>query len=139
MDKRELAEHARFIEVDAGVRYWEDAYLNGKEDINGKIPLRNSDAWQPIIELATGRVLNWPQGLEADIHYKICDAGEYWLLDESKVRIAKWRGYYVPNDFLCVDDNGYGDYIIFKIGGDGLITGWQAPSVDVDEWEECHL
>lgn len=129
-------ENAKFIELDAGVRYWEDAYLNGKEDANGEIPLRNGDGWQPTIELATGRVLDWPAGVEADIHYKVCDAGMYWLLDEAKRRIAKWRDYYVPNDFLCVGDNGYGDYIILKIDAGGLIPGWRNPGVDVDKWEQ---
>jgi hypothetical protein len=127
-------ENARFIEVDAGVRYWEDARLNGKEDANGEIPLRNGDAWQPTIELDTGRVLGWPEGMEADIHYKVCDEGQYWLLDDSGARIAKWRGYYVPNDILCVGDSGYGDYIIFKIGADGLIVGWKKPGIEADDW-----
>lgn len=127
-------ENAKFIELDAGVRYWEDAYLNGQEDTDGKIPLRSGERWKPVIELATGRILNWPEGTEADIHYKVCDDGEYWLLDEFQKRIAKWRGYYVPDDILCVDDNGYGDYIIFKIGANGVIINWQQPDLDVSEW-----
>lgn len=125
---------AAYIEIEAGVRYWEDAYLNGQDDSCGTIPLRRGDAWCPTIELATGRVLGWPEGMTADIHYKVCDQGLYWLLDEAKQRIARWSGYYVPNDILCVGDNGYGDYIIFKIGGDGLITGWTAPGIDNDQW-----
>lgn len=128
---------ARYIEVSAAVRYWEDADLNGSTDVEGKIPLRRGDLWEPVIELATGRVMNWPEGTAADIHYKVCDQGEYWLLDEAENRIAKWRGYYVPNDFLCVGDNGYGGYIIFKVGTDGLIIGWKPPYVDEDEWEHA--
>jgi hypothetical protein len=130
---------ARYIEVSAGVRYWEDATVNGREDTEGKIPFHNGDLWEPVIELATGRIMNWPKGTEADIHYKVCDAGEYWLLNESENRIAKWRGYYVPNDFLCVNDNGYGDYIIFKVGPDGLIVGWESPYIDPDEWDAAAL
>jgi hypothetical protein len=126
---------ARYIEVSAGVRYWEDATLNGVEDSEGKIPFRNGDLWEPVIELATGRVMNWPEGTEADIHYKVCDDGEYWLLDESKNRIAKWRGHYVPDDILVVNDNGYGDYIIFKIGVDGVIIGWKAPEINAGQWD----
>lgn len=105
---------ACFIEVEAGVRYWEDASLNGIEDTNGTIPLRKGDAWNPVIELKTGLVLNWPNGIEAKIHYKVCDEGQYWLLDENKNRVAKWKGYYVPNDILCINSNGYGDYIILR-------------------------
>lgn len=127
--------NARFIEVGADVRYWDDARLNGQEDTAGNIPLRKGDSWCPVIDLQTGEVIGWPDGVAADVHYKVCDQGEYWLLDESKQRIAKWKGYYVPDDILCVGDNGYGDYIIFKIGVDGRINGWRNPGIDDDEWE----
>lgn len=131
-----MLENARFIELEAGVRYWEDTELDGIPDDDGLVPLRRGDAWCPVIELATGRVLDWPEGMSARIHYKVCDEGLYWLLDESKARIAQWLGYYVPNAILCVGDNGYGDYIIFKIGGNGLIEGWQRPTLDDEQWGE---
>lgn len=124
----------KYIEVSANVRYWEDASLNGEEDTNGTIPLRNGDAWEPVIELDTGRVLDWPEGTEASVHYKVCDEGLYWLLDADKKRIAKWKSHYVPNDFLCHGDSGYGDYIIFKIGGNGLISEYRRPQIDGEEW-----
>lgn len=128
-------EQAKFIEVGADVRYWEDATVNGKEDSDGTlIPCRNRNSWEPVIDLETGQILNWPAGIEADIHYKVCDAGEYWLLDATKQRIAKWNGYYVPDDILCVGDNGYGDYIIFKVGADGIVIGWKKPYLDAEQW-----
>ena len=126
---------ARFIEVSAEVRYWEDAIVNGKEDSEGTmIPCRNGVAWEPDINLETGHILNWPEGTEASIHYKVCDAGEYWLLNESMERIAKWRGCYVPDEILCIEDRGYGDYIIFRVGPDGNVIGWKNPSIDSSEW-----
>lgn len=127
-------QNAVFIEVRAGVRYWEDGRLNGEEDAEGNMPLRNGDLWLPVIELATGKVLNWPEGVEASVHYKVCDDGEYWLLNESRERIAQWKGYYVPNSILCMDGSGFGDYIILKISGDGLVRGWRRPSLDEDQW-----
>lgn len=127
---------ACFIEVEAGVRYWEDASLNGIEDTNGTIPLRKGDAWNPVIELKTGLVLNWPNGIEAKIHYKVCDEGQYWLLDENKNRVAKWKGYYVPNDILCINSNGYGDYIILKIEKNGFIQSWKEPAINSEQWQE---
>lgn len=127
-------QNARFIEVSAGVRYWEDATLNGQDDTEGKVPLREGDRWCPVIDLESGEILNWPAGLEAHIHYKVCDDGDYWLLDESRIRIAKWRGYYVPEDFLCVGDEGFGDYIIFRVNADGKICDWRQPAVDLDRW-----
>lgn len=125
-----------YIEVDAGVRYWEDAKVNGIEDSNGTlIPFRNGDSWSPIIRLTDGYVNGWPEGTEADIHYKVCDAGQYWLLDADKKRIAKWSGCYVPNGILCHGGNGYGDYIIMKIGSLGFIKDWKQPLLDREHWE----
>lgn len=129
-------ERVRFIEVDAGVSYWEDSTLNGKEDVEGKMPFRNADIWKPIIELSTGKVLSWPEGNEASICYKVCDDGEYWLLDSDKQRLVKWKDYYVPDNILCVNANGYGDYIIFNIDSNGTIIGWQPPKLDPTEWEQ---
>lgn len=69
-----------YIEVSAGVRYWEDASVNGAEDTEGSlIPFRKGDNWEPVIRLADGMVMEWPQGTTADVHFKVCDAGEYWL------------------------------------------------------------
>lgn len=119
-----------YIEAMAGVRYWEDAEVNGVSDESGTlIPYRKGDYWNPVIRLADGLVMDWPQGTTADVHYKVCDDGEYWLLDENRHRIAKWSGFYVPNDFLCHGDNGYGDYIIFKVDGAGNVEKWSPPFV----------
>ena len=134
MDQVDLSQ-ARFVKVSAAVRYWEDARVNGVEDVDGTlIPFRTGELWLPIIDLATGQFLDWPAGLEANIHYKVCDAGEYWLLNEARQRIAKWKGYYVPDDVLCVGDRGYGDYIILKVGADGVVLGWQKPYLDEERW-----
>ena len=122
-----------FIEVSAGVRYWEDATVNGIDDTDGKLtPLRNNTGsrWIPVIRLEDGQIINWPEGTTADIHFKVCDDGEYWLLDKFGKRIAKWGGYYVPNDFLCHGDEGYGDYIIFNVGADGKIINYHKPTVE---------
>lgn len=119
-----------YIEVSAGVRYWEDATINGADDLAGTMtPFRNGDNWCPVIRLADGVVIDWPVGMTANIHFKVCDDGDYWLLDEQRQRVAKWGGYYVPDDFLCPGDNGYGDYIILSIDGDGRIDKWRTPEV----------
>lgn len=121
---------AKFIEVSAEVRYWEDAAVNGQEDSDGRmIPCRVENFWKPLISLETGQILNWPLGTTADIHYKVCDAGEYWLLDSALQRIGKWSGFYVPNKFLCHGDHGYGDYIILRVGQDGIVQNWKQPEV----------
>jgi len=119
-----------YIDVSAEVRYWEDATINGQEDSDGKLtPLRSGKNWCPVIRLADGLVMGWPADTKADIHFKVCDQGEYWLLDENRQRIAKWSGYYVPNDFLCHGDQGYGDYIIFTVQESGAIKSFKKPEI----------
>ncbi len=129
--------NATFLEVEAQVRYWEDATVNGQEDTDGTLmPFRFGDKWCPVIRLADGWIVNWPEGTTADVHFKVCDQGEYWLATDTG-RVAKWRGYYVPDDFLCHGDTGYGDYIIFKVGADGKIEGWRQPEIEADSWPAC--
>lgn len=126
---------ATHILAHAGVRYWEDAEVNGLVDEDGTlIPGRVGDEWRVKIELATGKVVDWPQGTSADIHYKVCDDGEYWLLDADGNKLARKEGY-VPGDFMCHGDNGYGDYIIMVIDADGQIVGYSQPEIVRDEWE----
>ncbi len=124
--------------VKAGVRYWEDARVNGQEDTEGTlIPHRVRGDWCPIIDLDTGKIRNWPQGTSASIHYKVCDAGQYWIGDDAGNKMLKWQGDYVPDDFLCVGDCGYGDYIILNVGADGVIAGWKKPYIKLEEqWKE---
>lgn len=127
--------NAKYILAHAGVRYWEDAIVNDTTDEDGiLIPGRVGDDWRVKIDLSTGRVCDWPKGTTADIHYKVCDDGEYWLLDSDGNKIAHREGY-VPNAFLCHGDNGYGDYIILTIGTDGNIENYKRPIVVETDWE----
>jgi len=114
--------------IDAGVRYWEDASVNGVADETGDlISCRVGDRWKPIIDIETGIIINWEKGKEANIHYKICGDGEYWLRDENDIPLVKAKGYYVP-EFLSIDDSGFGDYIIMKVDKEGLINNWKFDS-----------
>jgi len=128
--------NAKYIEVSAQVRYWEDTTINGVDDEDGNlVPFKDGELWRPTIDLDNGMVKNWPEGMTGSIHYKVCDQGEYWLQDESGERIAKWKGYYVPDSFLCHGDHGFGDYIIFNVGNDGKIADWRKPKIENDKWE----
>ena len=126
----------KFLIVEAEVRYWEDAVVNGKDDSDGTlIPLRHDNLWNITIDLETGEIKDWPKGTTANVHYKVCDAGEYWIADSEENRILRWDGFYVPDDFLCVgDERGCGDYIIFKVGQNGIIEGWKRPVIDDTRW-----
>lgn len=126
---------AKYLQVSAQVRYWEDATVNGKEDADGEaIPCRNQSLWQPIINLESGAIENWPQGTVAEVHYKVCDAGECFLLNADKQKTHKYRDYYVPDELLCPTAEGWGDYIILSINESGVIDGWNA-EIHLSEWK----
>lgn len=121
--------------VDAGVRYWEDATVNGVEDTEGNlIPCREGDRWRPIIDIESGMIVNWTKGVKARVHYKVCDDGIYHLLDGEGNSILIKDGY-VP-DILDVERDSYGDYIIMNIDENGLIADWNKEASIEDFYNE---
>lgn len=125
------------LHIDAGVRYWEDSEVNGVADEKGELmPFIKETRWCPIIEIESGKVIDWPIGTTAKIHYKICDDGRYSLVYEG-ITILSFDGY-VP-EIACPEGEGYGDYIIMNIDENGLIANWSKnPSVTefMDEDED---
>lgn len=122
--KKPTTVNVKFLKVKAGVRYWEDSTVNDIEDTDGELtPCREGDLWCPLIDVDSGKILNWEQGKSADVHFKVCDCCGWDVLDENKEVIVSEDGDYVP-DTLCPKDNGYGDYIIMSIDKDGMIDGW---------------
>lgn len=113
------------LHAEMGVRYWEDAVVNGEEEDNDapKMPFADGEVWRITIDLATGAIRNWPQGVSAETHYKVCDNGVYSLLVGDDVVVEK--SGYVP-DMLAPSGGGYGDYVILSIGHDGVIANWKA-------------
>lgn len=129
LERREI--DVSYLKADCGVRYWEDAEVNGVEDTEGDlIPCRNGDSWAPVINLDTGVIEGWPQGTKAKVHYKVCDAGVYTLLDANMNPVKKISDY-VPG-MLSPGGCGYGDYVIMNIDASGKIDNWAA---DLDPFE----
>ena len=127
---------ATHIEIMPKPRYWEDAEVDGVEDVDGlRIPQKENDTWHIFIRLDDGMILDWPKWVTAKVHYKVCDDGEYWLTDCMGLRVAKWCDHYVPDKFLCHPRTGYGDHIIFNVDERGCIADWKRPVINADEWE----
>ena len=119
--------NAVYLKAECGVRYWDDAEVNGEQEAEDSptIPFASpkNETWTPVIEIDSGRVVDWPEGTTASVHYKVCDAGRYSLLDADKADLITIDGY-VPR-IMSPKENGYGDYVIMDIGPDGLIADWQ--------------
>ncbi len=116
----------KYLLADMEVRYWEDGRINGEvdDDDDPKMPLVSGNSWILQIDLETGKVTNWPEGVEAKTHYKVCDAGCYKLLNEDMKVVAEAYGY-VPR-MLAIDSSGFGDYVTLTIDGTGQIQNWKA-------------
>ena len=141
---------AKFIQVDSGIRYWENTEVNGEYDINfiatkgegePKIPcaVKVKDEpedtiysdhwrWQPLIEIETGQIVNWQKGVTGNVLYKVCDEFACDLLDADRNKVHSYEGY-VP-DFMCPREAGYGDYIDMEIDAEGFIKGWDKTLVE---------
>ena len=116
---------AKYLKAECGVRYWEDALVDGSKDEDGElIPCRQGEAWCPTIDLDAGIIVDWPSGVSADIHYKVCDDGKYSLLDSDGHTLKEYEGY-VPR-MMSPKENGYGDYVIMDVGPDGKIDKFEA-------------
>lgn len=115
----------KYLLAEVEARYWEDASVNGVEDVDGDlIPCRDGDLWKPLIDIETGKILNWEVGKTASVHYKSCDCNTFKLLDENKEVIAEREGYVI--DMMCPAENGYGDYVIMNIDASGFIQDFEA-------------
>lgn len=116
----------KYLNASMGVRYWEDGRVNGVDEgeDNPKMPLKSNDTWEITVDLETGKILGWPEGVTAETNYKVCDAGIYRALDAERVCVVEKDGY-VPK-MLSPGGDGYGDYVIMKIDGDGQIENWRA-------------
>lgn len=122
-----------YLDCSIGARYWEDSEVNFEQDDENtpKMPCVNKDTntWDILIDLHTGQIQNWIKGNVALIHYKVCDAGVYALLDKNMNKVKEIEGY-VPN-ILCVGESGFGDYVIMSIDENGFIKDFE---VTLDEF-----
>lgn len=135
--KREVVMNATTILVDTYVRYWEDTDVNGQSDDGDtpKMPCAvKSDSgsyyWKPIIDIETGQILNWQQGVTANVYYKVCDEFACKVIEQIAgiTNLIKDYEGYVPN-FMCPSGEPDGDYIVMDIDGRGYIKDWCSADV----------
>ena len=112
---------------------------HGDIDCLGEVPCMSSDGiyWSPVIELDSGRIVNWANGVAASVCIKVRDNGRYLLLDANKSAIYSRDDEYVPDAYLVHSiEPGYGDYIQFDVCEDGKIFNYKKPHFNNNEWSK---
>lgn len=132
------------LHVNVIPRFIEDAYINGDRELEDdpKMPFTSHDflgdyQWDINIDIDKGLIENWPTGVKASLHYKVCDEGFYEIFDEKGEKLGDFNGY-VPN-IMCPKKPGYGDYIIMDIDENGNIQDWDAKNNIDDLLCNCGL
>jgi len=83
-----------------------------------------------VIEVSTGKVINWPKGYRQDFYnYKLCDGGIYIMLDKNGHVINEYQGYVPP---CLTREDGFGDYLEFEIDENGFIPDWEFTDEDFE-------
>jgi L-ascorbate metabolism protein UlaG (beta-lactamase superfamily) len=124
------------VKCNLGVRYWEDASVNGVDEDNDNptIPRVFGDRWVISIDIETGQIKDWPIGTTAKTHYKVCDDGIYMFYDDSDSLVKKCDNSYVPK-FLSPSNDHYADYVILNIDENGFIKDWKFNPKEVEQME----
>ena len=119
-----------FVGVSVAVRY-------GDDDMPHDFPGRKGDMWHATIDIDEGVIRDWPAGISGEFEMKVCDQGEYRLLDREFNVVKHLLDSYVPNTLIPGE---YGDYIHLKINEFGVITNWPA-NPDISDFfpvmEDC--
>ena len=133
---KKIKERCRFLQVYTPIKYYEDTMVNGAADTkeDPSIPcIQDNGIWAPLIDLESGKILNWKDGATASIFYKVKDSGEYDLLDEA-FEVVVHRESYVP--VILQDPSGDSDYISLLVGEDGTIINFRNNKLEDFKFEE---
>lgn len=84
---------------------------------NKSTPMLKDGIFSITYDIETGVVDDWPKNESFECYEKVTDGGCYYLLNSEGVEIASIVEDYVPD---CVN-NKWGDYVIIKINGDGVL------------------
>lgn len=106
------------------------------EGMERDFPMRDGDMWTVRVDLATGKIANWPTDKMGDfeVYEKVVDEGTYTLMSLDDQVVATIEQDYVPHGIV---PGKYGDYVILKIH-DGTVTNLPKP-LDVSTFfpENC--
>lgn len=124
--QEEIVVDFTILKLYAGVRSWHYTKVNNVNDTtNGdNIPCKEDKLWCPIIEIDTGKIVNWKQGTTASIYYKVNNRLRYEIMNRNGHIVAFSNKSFVSKT-LCAGASGYEDDIIMNIDENGMIQDWE--------------
>ena len=134
---KEVEVEACLIDVDAHIRYLEDIGFEQDDNWcdcnadNPECPCFDGHQWKPIINLNTGKIINWDKEIKCHVLGKVCDKFKCIIKGINGEHLIEYEGY-VPS-FMAIEDNGYGDYIDMIVEEDGTIKDWYFSQEHIDE------
>ncbi len=114
----------REVEIRSIIISVEPRYIGDDEDsdMSSDFPLldESKTLWTAHVNIDTGLISGWPIGEKRKAFIKVCDAGQYTLVDSDGNHLKTIEGY-VPNGIIPGE---YGDYIDLDIDENGFIANW---------------
>lgn len=102
--------------------------LENKNNIYGLFESNEQTRLKFFINIDTGEILEWPKGNTLSIYAKVRDEGIYSLIDNNGNSIKNIEYEYVP-DGLDIEEEGYGDYVIFNVNSEGIIENFNGEQI----------
>ena len=104
---------------------WEDWPVNNAECEGGVgHPLFDGEnGIEFTVDINTGKIEGWPEGITMETWDKVRDEGIYELYSDKGECECRLEYEYVPSVFDTRGD-GYGDYMQFEVDSDGVIRDW---------------
>ena len=86
------------------------------------MPLRVGDMFSALIDIDTGKIVDWPKGKGGRrIYEKVVDRGTYSLIGSNGEIIKTLENDYVPHGVIPGE---YGDYVDLEVDKFGTIMNW---------------
>ena len=142
--KKQIVEEREVFKIRANVniRYSNGFSINGEDRAESEFEnlpcfdakLGKSGRWNILIDVKTGIISDWKNGISVEMHAKVCDDGFYTFYDNEGNVIYESDNYeYVP---LFFPEQHYGDYLILSIDETGKITNWKEGEFNYNNFDE---
>ena len=114
--------YVEYLQIEVKIAKWHYCIISDNSSI---VPCMVDNCWKPIIDVETGIITNWVQGVTVKMNCWI-EEGEYYLLSADKKPVFGYYGF-VPAILSGAKVDDSVDYIGMDIEANGHIKNWVFP------------